>query len=138
MEEQLISFETAKLANKAGFNQNVTGSHIWNYYNEDGSHGMISCGHIHLDNPIMCSQSLLQKWLSEKYKLRVLIEHRNSSGALTWTIYKWNYDNDIGKWERINHITSFQEYEQALDKGLQEALKLILGNELTLKPTDNE
>lgn len=107
MEDQLISFETAKLAKEKG------------YLYE------------------MSTQSLLQKWLREEHKLEVLV-----SFSPDW---KWNDEDEclcvnmgyrvdwgfVGvykKYEKESYPLErygFKSYEEALEIGLQEALKLI-------------
>ena len=66
---QHIKFETAKLANKLGFSLRILGSHVYNYYKNDGSEGVISWGHLELDSPAKAPICLLQKWIREKYEL---------------------------------------------------------------------
>lgn len=147
MEDELVTFETAKLAKEKGFD-----IPIFNYYNIDG---VAHDGYIHLniandgdgyfdimDNDIqllnfnenisfgeyecfgvVCSaptQSFLQRWLREKYNIHVHV--------------RYVVDEDINKY-RVNvmlHTGTTEEYceiyftyEEALEIGLQEALKLI-------------
>jgi len=97
MKEQLISFETAKLCP-----QNAPVA--WNL-----------CG----DKPIVMSptQSLLQKWLRENHDLHIMIHCAYTDKTETKIIYyRWN--------QRITS-NDFDTYEQALEYGLQEALKSI-------------
>ncbi len=93
MIEELISFETAKLAKEKGFNEQCSAP----------------------------TQSLLQKWLREVHNI-----HVNVSYGLTFT-FKINGDlkgNDYVDYSNIEEYWS-RTYEEALEKGLIEGLKLI-------------
>lgn len=116
MEDQLITFETAKLAKEKGFDEPC----IY-MYNDDKEVISTKIGmnfHPNYYGTISCpTQSLLQRWLREIHKLN--IEIRIVQGG-TWTFhvltdtYKSIYSNN-------NYIN----YEEALETSLQEALKLI-------------
>src|SRR4051812_29785757 len=121
MTEQYISFETAKLAKEKGFDEfnNVywdKNKIVWTTQTNDKINRP---EHYYIN-----TQSLLQKWLREKHKIRVFATH-SSIGTFNFEIYKWNYDNQIGKWERIGNISSFSTYEEALEEGLKQGLNLI-------------
>lgn len=112
MTEELVTLETAKMLREKGFQQrkyliNVSTLHHCYKY---------------LSVP---PQSVAQKWLRETKNLHIEI-YRNACGY-GYTIVKanngtWMEDddskgpNDGGKWDT---------YEEALEAGLQEALKLI-------------
>jgi hypothetical protein len=53
------------------------------------------------------------KWFREEHKLKGDVKHAESNGGYTYTIWKWNFDNSIGKWERIGVINSWFKYEEA-------------------------
>lgn len=101
-----ITEETALLAKEKGFPQ------------EDYS----GC----TQNPLKPLQAILQQWLRDEHKIRVLVTHREH-GVLTFEIRRWNYDNNLGewKWERNGNIPSWETYEEALEGGLKEALRLV-------------
>ena len=125
MKEELITYETALLAKKKGFNistRNFIADLSWNdkqiyscdevgypnFTNDMGS------SHGFGDIINVSSQSLLQKWLREKYDIHVE------------TFFDETYSTTItknGKW--YNSAIDYNTYEKALEKGLQEALKLI-------------
>ena len=112
MEEQLISFETAKLAKEKGFNWKVS-----LHYESNGNRffDKVECNFNNVE--LICSaptQSLLQKWLREVHKLIITIDHVTSKG--------WCYRIQINN---SDWSIYFKTYEEALEKGLQEALKLI-------------
>ena len=72
MEEQLISFETAKLAKEKGF------TYAYEFYDKEGNivdfgivGGWTDC---HDENYAAPTQSLLQKWLREKHDIHFEIK----------------------------------------------------------------
>ena len=108
MKEQLISFETAKLAKEKGF-----GCETDNYYSEDSNElineAYCNCEEYGTSAP---TQSLLQKWLREKHNFAVLIEEG------------WTWTHRFG-WCTVNAGKEFNTYEEALEDGLIKALKII-------------
>ena len=127
MKEELISFETAKIAKEKGFN----------VYSESRLYFTTKGKPVHQDEyrASDCiedrstndykrpTQSLLQKWLREEHGIYVNIEVMPCSGLLVFN-YLIRYLKDIGKIKISRHIFKHETYEQALEEGLQEALKL--------------
>ena len=142
MKETLITFETAKLAYEKGYTREVVGisftSTRRNYYNTQGElngdctdfikdvlkYGREKAKINHILYPAT-SQSLLQKWLREKHGYHIVLIPTITT---YWTfkivnVLKKNtmeippYTDVSGK--------DFTTYEEALEEGLQEALKLI-------------
>jgi hypothetical protein len=144
MEEQLITFETAKLAKEKEFNIPVI-----SYYTPKGyctesegykterleesnwNNGMGS--YPTLSKDVSCSaptQSLLQKWLREVHNITIFmtfkpnikkwdfIPYSMDMNAKEYIKYNWEYT-------KIHNERRFDTYEEALEEGLQEALKLI-------------
>ena len=121
MEETLITFETAKLAKEKGFEDIISG-----YYNHEGilqkQFGLIQA---------FCkapTQSLLQKWLREVHNMHFEIKpifEVTSIRPYHITIFK----NLSGKDFIYKIVGTRETYEEALEVGLQEGLKLI-SNEL--------
>lgn len=121
MEEQLISFETAKLAKEKGF---YTGTH--NIYEWQESYEMVP-------------QSLLQKWLREVHKLHLNIVYSHDHNKYSVEGFdEFNADELRKRNPRSKgrfpypyqskfkrHYWNYKTYEEALEYGLQEALKLI-------------
>lgn len=73
------------------------------------------------------TQEFLQKWLREECKVRVFVKN-SASGEFTYEIYIVNpiVEERIGRpWERKYYYKSFATYEEALEKGLIESLKLV-------------
>jgi len=105
MKEQLITFETAKLAKEKGFPIKLP--------NHEG----------HILEGNKPTQSLLQKWLREKHNINVFICYSNQDQP--------NYSCFIITKNEENHFMDItpgiQEdiYEETLEQGLQESLKII-------------
>ena len=118
MKEQLVSFDTAKLAKEKGFDWNVDSCYgAWSaiLYSKMTHDNSDDEENIHLSAP---TQALLQKWIYKKFgywvdvhrvgtKFRAGIECMSTANSI------WSNDID------------YNEPEEALEKGLQEALKLI-------------
>jgi hypothetical protein len=120
MEDQLISFETAKLAKERGFNTECV-----TFYNRGSNYKMQSDPMIRTGYDIIYeapTQSLLQKWLREKNHIYVAIQLYGNS-------YKQSYITqiitDLNPNTTQTLYSIYEYYEEALEIGLQEALKLI-------------
>lgn len=141
MKEQLVSFETAKLAKEKGFRNFCfyyydKHGKLVEPYEENGSSTDVEF-RVDLDDFLenhnqsynKChsapTQSLLQKWLRDEHDLEayVIPNHYYKDGKLVKQYRAWK-PTKTGQ-EMISRDTFFNTYEQALEKGLQEALKLI-------------
>jgi len=138
MGEQEITFKTAVLAKERGFTLQNIGSHVYNYYQSDGSDGNISWGHLHLNDPAKAPQYLLQQWLNLSHKLFVsviptIIEYNKKPDEIKWSYRIYNLEEFLIKGKSFGLIESGvicpntynETYEEALEDGLKEALKLI-------------
>jgi hypothetical protein len=133
MNDQLVSFETAKLAKEKGFDEEVIC--IFNPIKKNRIYlrkNVIYKGGIkvNLGTTIGCStQSLLQRWLREKHNIHVSSEC-NFSGWF-WNIEKTDgtyiklFDLFVDGHKANTENGHYKTYEEALEIGLQEALKLI-------------
>lgn len=131
MKEQLISFETAKLAKEKGFNIPCKYFYKEKYTNAI-EYEVVHDGHLEANwnenfkySPAECSaptQSLLQKWLREKYHLIIIVayQYEHDLTPYSYWIYKENNSLPINQW-----VNDLNTYEEALELGLQEALKSI-------------
>ena len=135
MEEKIISFETAKLAKEKGLN--IGCEMVYS----DMDSGMTAFNVVfgsgkqineHIDAP---TQSLLQKWLRDNHNIDITIITDWKKGKRVYTCgYSYpNSKNQIdisfsrpnrGVYKDVTFI-KFKTYEQALEKGLQEALSQI-------------
>ncbi len=125
MTDQLISFETAKLAKEKGFKNILLNS----FYRTNGNFEKSQNEYDFNDrNPWPCelyaapTQSLLQKWLREKHGIDIIIK--------PWTGDKSGekvYAADITIFGTNKYIKCKKQstYEKALEQGLIKALKLI-------------
>ena len=136
MTEQLINFETAKLAKEKGFIQNLYEIPYSYRYKFTDNTGCVLSHSLFNPSSNICTaptQSLLQKWLREVHNIEVLISRIPPEAVLAsknngknilknYNCYVWSFNNN----PRIANNGSFQDiYEEALEIGLQEALKLI-------------
>ena len=139
MQDKLISLETAKLAKEKGFDILIenyfrtTGSGPFKSdtkkYNWNDDHKMETAGNMtYISAP---TQSLLQRWLRESKGLHICIDV--SSRTVNKYIVKIHYlkthfPNKGVVTEFLKEGSSakeFNTYEDALEKALFEALKLI-------------
>ena len=132
LKEKLISFETAILAKekgfdefcRKGFNENGESSGFSGYvymkkYNKNSAVHFIDTNTEEFTYPkIVCTQptqSLLQKWLREVHNIHIEINRTYEKGY-----YLYEYFINKNK-----QLFGFKSYEEALEIGLQEALKLL-------------
>jgi hypothetical protein len=126
MTDQLISFETAKLATEKGFDIITRYGNEASLYNKHGRHtyymnyGVMYSG---LDDGYISAptQSLLQKWLREIHNIHIGVWQ----DVLT---LKWRVDFVTMKqdYKMMDVVWEEKEtYEEALEDGLKAALDLV-------------
>ena len=130
MEEDLITFETAKLAKKVGLNiltnrawsdkdSRAAEYHHFYFFNDDEK----VKDHYRFPLYSAPTQSVLQKWIRENHMIDI---HFGRTGVRDI----WNLDG-ISKFgypfieSKHRFKTEFKSYEDALESGLIEALKSI-------------
>jgi len=115
--EQLITFDTAKLAKDKGFKLGIGwhGFEDW-FYDKDGNMTANYRG----DNPCSPTQALLQKWLREEHDIVLIIDYLGNPKLGYYPVFKI-IDNN-----QVMVSTAFENYEEALEGGLFGALTLIL------------
>lgn len=128
MKDELISFETAKLAKEKGFHERV----IYYYIDSTKCVDRIAPGahsHLHVSNKkegyhSAPTQSLLQRWLREVHGIHVWVVPN-----LLWQTYHFEGLVDRKNTHKSNLTFSDDlmkdTYEEALEAGLLEALKFI-------------
>jgi hypothetical protein len=135
MEEIKVTFETAKLAKEKGFDWEVNTVFRLEKLDLFDEYDASFCNYNNSSRSTSCpTQSFLQKWLREVHNINV--EPRNSSAFNPTTRvftprkeYKC-FVNFLNKtYEDFIETKYFCSYEEALEIGLQEGLKLI-SNEL--------
>jgi hypothetical protein len=126
MEDTLISFETAKLANEKNFN--IKGRFFYDKENELDDFNnyvgdtleeqrMFVEGLVLFEAP---TQSLLQKWIREVHKIVVFV------APLVPLCEQYGYTIYVsGKNQEIEASEFYKSYEKCLEKGLVKALKRI-------------
>ena len=129
LKEKLISFETAKLAKEKGFHISSRGEGMCKrvFINGELVNTIFSSkDHIHAP-----TQSLLQKWLREVHNthIQVYTMQRWLETGNNMEIYfevNLKIGNNLNGMSNVKSNTlEFNYYEEALEIGLQEALKLI-------------
>lgn len=118
MQEQLITFETAQLAQEKGFSENVDFCYDSEEKNIEDPY-VYNVGDLSGDDELYApTQSLLQKWLREVHNIHIAILPKIlPSNQVKYYSFK-------GKLKK-NFENLYNTYEEALEIGLQEALKLI-------------
>ena len=137
MREDLISFETAKLAKEKKFNIPCENFYIeyidddvadlFNYEEQRGS----GYAELYRNNQEFkysaSTQSLLQKWLREVHKIDIMIlpweGTENNTVSYQYFVLN-NFDEDKYDDSYVKE-KNYDTYEKSLEIGLQEALKLI-------------
>ena len=121
MEEQYITFETAKIAKEKKFIYPT----LANYEcEEDGTVKELNWKFKTLEdfldnlNTPVCTQSLLQGWLRKVHNIHIQIIFLTLNNRYVFAIYKHGEDD-------IESVLEYETYELALEAALQEALKLI-------------
>ena len=118
IEEQFVSFETAKMLKEAGFNEPCCYNYDnvnrfrWFKIGESTPKGWVPCP----------TQALVAKWLRDVHHLNVYACF--DDGERKWFFMREN--TMINDYTSVYcSIISYDSYEQALEAGLQESLKLI-------------
>lgn len=62
-------------------------------------------------------------WLEDLHKIRLtttVTEH----GTVKYVIFRWEYNNKVGKWERISNVASYNSIFEAWNAGILATLEL--------------
>ena len=124
MKLQICSFNVCKQLKEIGFNLETKYEWLYNSkgHTDDDESGIHPTnrdyGNMGLNTIIkMPEQALVQMWLREKYDLHINIHHTCDKNV--WAYY-------IDNWERdYENESTFPSYEQALEAGILESIKLI-------------
>ena len=122
IEESYVSFDTARMLKEAGFEANLKTRYVeeekdeWAFWES----GTKRSDYNYFDDTIACpTQALAARWLCEVHNIFI---------QLNPTFDGWLLDLfDLKKHQYIltNKNANADSYEQALEDGLQEAIKLI-------------
>ena len=120
MKEELIAFDTAKLAKEKGFN--IPCNDFYDLYDNPNNKNLsysLKDNWNDYKSYSAPTQSLLQKWLREVHEIYVITRpYKMSDKYKFFVTISSNEDNPTFE-------NKFDTYEEALEKGLQKALKLI-------------
>jgi len=121
MDDELIKFKTAKLANEKGYCITTEGS-----YKADGGMHPTSSLEARFLAP---TQSLLQRWLRKVHNIDVepyQIQLLSANREIEMTDNEYSYKILVkGIMEFVTNDNEFETYEEALEKGLYTALNLL-------------
>ena len=116
IEEEYISLDTAKLAKEKGFNVPV-----YTHYTKRGTVWHCENKEDFNKSADVCSrptQSLLARWLRGKYSKNVYVVMSITEKYIFWV-------QDIHSLVKVKTTDLYDTYEEAMEAGLQEALKLL-------------
>lgn len=126
MQEQLVSFKTAKLAKEKGLNQPLIST--VSFFNKEGEkrflpHSIDDAQDVLRDGNIYApTQSLLQRWLREEKGLHIEILLSDNS---PWKQFYYR-TMKVGQYFTLSHNGFYANtYEEVLEEGLLDALSLI-------------
>ena len=126
MEEDIISFKVAKLAKEKGLPQKEFLSKGILYTKDGDLTGWEPVYNYSETDIGIVSQSVLQKWLREEHE--IIIQPDYDTRDNTYSVYI-DYKPNGTHWTFLDFDTVtnnvYQSYEEALEKGLYEALKII-------------
>lgn len=123
MKDQLISFNTAKLAKEKGYNVGHDNSTA---YSIEKGYQTLADRLNYNDILYAPTQSVLQKWLREVYRVNISILPSFSCYNIDKIfIYNKIEDENIEVDLDGLNFKDFKIYEEALEEALQKALKLI-------------
>lgn len=121
MEEDIVTLETARMANEKGFDELC-------YYSYEGSslHKTFKPKKNSDDSTEIAAptHALLQKWLRENFKIycqaviNIMTERWGYEIFIMSRGFDITYNDDCDKWDLLS-------YEQAMDYAIYEALKLL-------------
>jgi hypothetical protein len=123
MKEETVSFQVAKLAKEKGFK-----THIAYFDKAYNSHGRMIPAIDIAKSPSLyqeeaypaTSQSLLQRWLREEHRIFL----NSITGYELDTRFQVYYEKDGITYDDL-FTDMFDKYEDALEEGLYQALKLV-------------
>lgn len=121
MIEELVTLETAKLLKEKGFNEFCEFAyadedlHIMTLHSTNSFFNEIGCGYT------APTKYIAQKWLRENHSIHIAVDF-NQYGRWYYRLYDIK-DYDFISETEVDKI--YKSYEEALEAGIQEALKLI-------------
>jgi hypothetical protein len=121
MKDQLVTFKVAKLVKEKGFN--IDCQKVYNTLGEIWKAYYTTMNNTDIDLGALCTaptQSLLQRWLRENNNIKLEINYSDCE----WWI--WRIIKDDINFSGTNEFDDINlSYEEVLEEGLKQALKLI-------------
>ena len=127
IDKQFVPYDLAIKLKYKGFDKPCLGYHNIAYGDESLGFSRGS-GHINTSDKKFPSAPMYQQvidWFDDNNKIRIDLTHATSNGAYKYTIWKWNYDNNVGQWEKVLYLNSFNDKIERNNKAISEALNLI-------------
>lgn len=122
MKEQIVNFETMKLAYEKGFSESTQFIYLKEYLKDPilfPSGSNVVCGWMNVYPAT--TQSFLQKWLRERHNIYIEVYIKDSGYG--YELVKTNCESTLeGRQGGVGH---WDNYESALEAALYEALELI-------------
>ena len=126
IEESYVSFDTAKMLKEAGFDEpcrysyDNVGGFRWFKIGESTPKGWIPCP----------TQELAARWLREVHRISVNAAFMPPSTNIdVWQYFIGKMDDMIWPGDFETSERTYATYEEAMEAGLQEAVKLIKGED---------
>ena len=129
IEESYVSFDTARMLKEAGFEANLKTRYVeeekdeWAFWES----GTKRSDYNYFDDTIACpTQALAARWLREVHDTFVKMERVGSFDGKEFRFY-WSYSLITVSTACLKSISGgrYDSYEEALEAGLQKAIKLI-------------
>jgi hypothetical protein len=131
MRDDVILFETAKLARDKGFKIPCDGRYYWDHKWQLSLKGAVKCsndsGMDDRANVSYCAptQSLIQKWLRDEHRIYVTVSSIEDGEAILFDYAIKQKAQIFGFSEIQSKLEEFKTYEEALEAGIIKALNLI-------------
>lgn len=129
IEESYVSFDTAKLLKKAGFEANLRTKYA---EEEDNKWALWDFGpkrndYNYFDDTIACpTQALAARWLREKHRIVVDVTFIPPSvNGDVWQYFIGEMDDMVWNGDFEPSDRMYKTYEEALEEGLKRSLELI-------------
>lgn len=129
IEESYVSRDTARMLKEAGFEANLKTTYVeeekdeWAFWDS----GTKRSDYNYFDDTIACpTQALAARWLREKHRIVVDVTFIPPSvDGNEWQYFIGEMDDMVWKGDFESSDRKYSTYEEALEAGLKEAIKLI-------------
>ena len=131
MRDDVILFETAKLARDKGFKVPCDGRYYWEHKWQLSLMGTVKCtNNSDLKDRAKVSycaptQSLIQKWLRDEHRIYVTVSSIEDGEVILFDYSIKQKSQIFGFSEILTKLEEFKTYEEALEVGIEKALNLI-------------